>query len=316
MLVTDAVKSPTFAHHESFHLRYGWLKKAYNQILKDDRIFSQDDATVKLGVGKNMVRAIRFWGMANKIITTSGAGKNTTMIPTDMGRKIFDDKDGYDPYLEKPDTLWLLHWLLFAPPCKIPVWWIIINEFPATNIKIDNLTESVMSRITNIPEWKTPSPKSIKKDIDVFIHTYTTRQDKLSMEDYLDCPFRQLHLVKQSSREMMRFVFGNKYGLSPLMAAFACLDFIDKAKITSKSISVSRLVTEAGSVGNIFKMGENDLADLLREASDHSNLIKMDNVNGNQTLMFDSAHDTSMDILKMIYKKPTKSKQNVEVLIR
>ncbi len=314
MLITDAVTTPIFSHHETFHLRYGWLKKAYNQINVDGRIFLHDNATIKLGVGKNMVRAIRFWAMANKIITASGTGKNMTMIPTDMGHAIFSNK-GLDPYLEKPDTLWLLHWLLFAPPCSIPVWWIVMNEFAATNIKIDDVTESVISRITNISEWKTPSPKSIKKDIDVFIHTYTTKQAKMSMEDYLDCPFRQLHMVKQISKDMMRFVFGKKYGLSPLMVAFACLDFIDKAKITSKSVSVSRLATEPGSVGNIFKIGENDIAEMLREASDHCNLIKIDNVNGTQHLMFDSAQDTSMEILSLIYKKPVrKLKQKVEAL--
>ena len=73
--------------------------------------------------------------------------------------------------LKKPDTLWLLHWLLFAPPCRIPVWWVIMNEFPATNINIEEMEESLVNRISSIPEWKTPSPKSIKKDIDVFIHT-------------------------------------------------------------------------------------------------------------------------------------------------
>ena len=303
MLITDAVPFPTFANHESFHLRYGWLKKAYDQIKIDPKIFSREDAPVKLGVGKNMVRAIKFWGIANKIFQVQGAQKNTTIIPTDMGHFIFNDK-GLDPYIEKSDTLWLLHWLLFSPPCRLPVWWIIMNEFSATNIKIDDVTESVINRVTNIPEWHTPSPKSIKKDINVFIHTYTTMQNKLSIEDYLDCPFRQLHMIKQNSRDMMRFVFGKKFGMSPLMTAFACLDFIDKMGITSKSVSVSRLATEAGSVGNIFKIQENDLAELLSNACEFSDAIKTSDTNGVQHITFDSAKDASMEILELIYDKP------------
>ena len=302
MLITDAIPTPTFSHHETFHLRYGWLKRAYDQVQNDGQIFTRADATVKLGVGKNMVRAIKFWSIASKILRVEGPIKNASVVPTDMGKMMFSD-DGFDPYLEKPDTLWLLHWLLFAPPCRIPVWWIIMNEFPATNISIENVTESIITRVTNISEWSTPSPKSIKKDVGVFIHTYTTRQDKLSIEHYLDCPFRQLHMIKQSSRDNMRFVFGKKHGLSPLITAFTCLDFIDRAGIKSNSIPISRLATETGSVGNIFKINENDLANLLEDACNESESIKLRNTNGAQHLIFDSAKNASLDMLCLIYGK-------------
>ncbi len=302
MLITDAIPTAVFANHETFHLRYGWLKRAYDKIEIDSRIFSREDAPVKLGVGKNMVRAIKFWGIASKIFETHVSGKHTEMVHTNMGYAIFSN-NGLDPYIEKPDTLWLLHWLLYAPPCRLPVWWIIMNEFSATNIKIENMVESVRTRVTNISEWNTPSPKSIKKDVDVFIHTYTTMQNRLSMEDYLDCPFRQLHMVKQKSHNMMRFVFGKKYGLSPLITAFACLDFIDKSDITSKSVSVSRLALETGSVGNTFKIQENDLADLLGQACDRSSSISLENINGAPHLVFDSAKDASMDVLSSVYGK-------------
>ena len=302
MLISDAVPIPVFANHESFHLKYGWLKKAYDQTKQDGRVFMYEDAPVRLGVGKNMVRAIKFWSVANKIIQTESSKKGS-VIPTKLGDVIFNEK-GIDPYLEKPDTLWLLHWLLFAPPCRVPVWWIIMNEFSATNIKIEDLTESVVTRITNIAEWKTPSPKSIKKDIDVFVHTYSTRQDKLSMEDYLDCPFRQLHMIKQSSRNMMRFVYGKKYGLSPLITAFSCLDFIKRVQIKGNSISVNRLASEVGSVGNIFKINENDLASLLKEACNISKSIQMENINGSQHLiLIDSLEDALENILATTYNR-------------
>ena len=44
---------PKFAGHETFTLRYGWLKKAV------DATGLRDDALVTLGAGKNMVRSIR-----------------------------------------------------------------------------------------------------------------------------------------------------------------------------------------------------------------------------------------------------------------
>ena len=68
MRLVDAAR-PTFARHETFHPRYGWFRKAYAFAAEDSRIFSADDAPVRMGVGKNMVRAIRFWGRAAKLVT-------------------------------------------------------------------------------------------------------------------------------------------------------------------------------------------------------------------------------------------------------
>ena len=53
-----------FAGHESFPLRYSWLKKGFDCLLRNGpHCFSSDEALVQLGVGKNMVRAIRHWGL-------------------------------------------------------------------------------------------------------------------------------------------------------------------------------------------------------------------------------------------------------------
>ena len=39
-----------------------------SRVRDADQIFTAADATVRLGVGKNMVRAIRFWATAAKVI--------------------------------------------------------------------------------------------------------------------------------------------------------------------------------------------------------------------------------------------------------
>jgi hypothetical protein len=60
---------PAFARHETFHPRFGWLRKAVTESAKAGNVFTDPEATVKLGVGKNnMVTAIRYWGLAFKIL--------------------------------------------------------------------------------------------------------------------------------------------------------------------------------------------------------------------------------------------------------
>jgi hypothetical protein len=52
-------KKASFGRHETFALRYSWLTKGFQAFEKQKSIFSSEDSTIVLGVGKNMVNAIR-----------------------------------------------------------------------------------------------------------------------------------------------------------------------------------------------------------------------------------------------------------------
>ena len=67
MRLVDAAL-PMFARHETFHPRYGWFRKAYWFAARNPSVFGRSDAPVIIGVGKNMVRSIRFWGLAAKLL--------------------------------------------------------------------------------------------------------------------------------------------------------------------------------------------------------------------------------------------------------
>ena len=103
-------KITKFAGHETFHLRYGWLTKGFRALTKDPKIFEKETATIELGVGKNMVNSIRYWLRACQII------ENESYNATKIGELIFNEKKGYDRYLEDEATIWLLHWLIATNP--------------------------------------------------------------------------------------------------------------------------------------------------------------------------------------------------------
>jgi len=68
-----------FAGHETFPLRQLWLRKAYDAVARSDEIaprgtFNDPDAIVAFGVGKNMVAAIRHWGLACNVIQETKGG--------------------------------------------------------------------------------------------------------------------------------------------------------------------------------------------------------------------------------------------------
>ena len=295
----ESACEPVFARHESFHLRYGWLKKAYEQVHvnANEGIFVDERATVKLGVGKNMVRAIKFWGLASKLFKEIGYGK---VGSTDLGRMLLDDDEGHDPYLEHMETLWLLHWLLLSKPCKIPVWWLIMNKFSAGNVSVSDVRRDVEAGVRGAETWITPSMNSVKRDVDAFLHTYAAKDGSPSIEEYLDCPLRQLKLVRHES-DHVRFSFGHKDGLSPGVVAYACLDYLDKAEITSRSVPVSRLASEHGSVGTTFKINEDDIASLLRDAVGFG--VSVENVGGAQHLIRERGNPSMEDVFESVYEE-------------
>jgi hypothetical protein len=88
----DPVAEPKYriSGHESFACRYAWLPKAARGLGANPELFSDDEkAMVDLGVGKNMVRSIRFWSHAAGVVADSDRGKK----PTNAGvaNKLLDD---------------------------------------------------------------------------------------------------------------------------------------------------------------------------------------------------------------------------------
>ncbi len=276
---------PAFGRHETFHPRYAWLKKAYDAIKGDPGAFRRNDSIVKLGVGKNMVNSIKFWSLAFKVTEATKDGLATTKY----GDAIFGES-GIDPYLERPETLWLLHWMLLSRPCRVPVWWIILNDMASVRIKVSYLHHAVPQKVYASSEFDGPSENSIKRDISVFTHMYTTKQDRLTPEEYLDCPFRNMGLVMHEG-EYVRFAYGRKPGLTQEAVAFACADFAAKAGLTGRSVSAAALATGAGGVGNTFRLNERDLAESLEAASKSTNAFGTDDINGTIHMTFRSSPD-------------------------
>ena len=100
-----------FSGHESFACRYGWLPKLYEAVQRDEELFTSDErAILTLGLGKNMVKAVRFWGQVFGLLQVQrGLASNT-----ELARRLLDTDAGIDPYLEDPGSLWRLHWIVTA----------------------------------------------------------------------------------------------------------------------------------------------------------------------------------------------------------
>ena len=126
---------PQFSGHETFPLRYGWLKKVYDAVKQSAKqghdtkeVFASKDAIARFGVGKNMVASMRYWALAAGMLREVRAHLGPYEI-TDDAEAILSDS-GLDPYMENPNTLWLLHWRFASAPERTSTWYWAFNHCP------------------------------------------------------------------------------------------------------------------------------------------------------------------------------------------
>lgn len=294
MRLTDAAE-PTFARHETFHPHYGWFRKAYSVVAEDSGVFTAADAPVRIGVGKNMVRAIRFWGHAAKLIEAAPnhpRRRSSSMVTTDFGKRMFGDT-GWDQYMEDPGTLWLLHWKLLSRRCDLPVWWLTFNEFHAVEFTEDQLEDAVVLQLEGAT-WRIPHRSSIRKDVSALLRTYTTDYNsrRIGVDDRLNCPLRELNLIgRAASVDGYRFNVGPKPTLPSEIVTYAVLDYVAHAGVSGNTITIGRLAHDRGTPGKVFKLSESDILDSLRHIVDDSKKLTLTITTGSTQISWDGDPD-------------------------
>lgn len=166
----------SFSGHESFQCKSLWLKKGYDYLLSDNH-FTAVDAVAKLGVGKNMVAAIRFW------LRAFGLTKADQLQP--IATYIFDSENGRDPYSEDINTLWLLHFLLVSSEVA-SMYNLLFVEYQREKKEFSRQElQSFIKRKCSVPEQKNVyNENTVKKDIGVLLKNYVAPTDLKAIEDF------------------------------------------------------------------------------------------------------------------------------------
>jgi len=261
---------PILGGHETFAFRNGWLKKGIDATISNSNIFTEDNALVTLGVGKNMVRSIKHWCLATGLLEEiSSAGKSHSLQPTWMALKLIVD-GGWDPYLEREGSLWLLHWQIATNHIRSVVWSISFSEYLETEFSKLSLSNFISRQFEKIGIKTTRD--MIQRELDCFFHTYvitrTSTKQKLKSngisEDSLDCPLVELELIRHIPEyDLYHFNIGPKNSLSVEIFGYSLLTFI-KSKIGSRStIAIEECIYQPDSPGQIFKLDENSVVEYI-----------------------------------------------------
>lgn len=293
-----------FGRHETFALRYGWLSKGFQAMAEKKSIFESDDATVRLGVGKNMVAAIKYWLRACRMIDPV---ENT---PTDLGNELLS-VDGFDPYLEDEATIWLLHWLLATNAELATSWFWFFNRFHKPDFTGQELATALADFVNDkVINKKKPALATLSNDATLIPRMYTqsTGNTRTPIEDALDSPFSLLGLVTQSAG-------GRSYQSRPMarpdlpigILGFAVCEMFE-TKNTS-AIPIEDFMYSKDNypaIGSVFRLTESDLvAKLERLVNYIPGVFDIRDTAGQHQLYLSEATDAMTFIIEH-YNNPSK----------
>jgi len=300
---------PTFSGHETFPLRYGWLKKTYDEVLfatNDNRdakdVFNNPETISAFGVGKNMVASMRHWAIYTGVLEDNKI--------TETAHEILAD-DGLDPWMEHPSTLWLLHFMLSKNPNLTTYHW-FFNYYNGTAFDRSALNEELRN-LCEFRSWKLPSPTTLKRDVECFIRTYVGKDLSQSgyNDDSIESPLSELSLIKPLNKN--GFYTPNRGPKPTLKSGVFLLSLTEFWKDNyqeNASLSLESMLYDAGSPGRIFLLDETSLLEHIYKTSEVSSDILnwsetagMRQFNRNSKFSLEDLRTQAKDLIRKEYQE-------------
>jgi Protein of unknown function (DUF4007) len=269
----DKYSKGVAGRHETFIPRYGWLTKGYAKCLENPRVFNCADAIEQLGVGKNMVRSIRFWCLLLGLLKGSKQGKGE-LAPTRLGQHLIGKMDaensqmdwntGWDPYLEDKASLWLLHWQIFTHPTTAVSWSLAFNFSSLQIFSRQEFGASIINIADGDKSLSSISSHSFEKDAACIIHMYAPPSNA---ESEIRCPFNALGLIERTAENAhFRFAVRKRNNLSPLIFLATCFSYAKASGLSGETISLNQIAYGNDSPGIAFKLPETECGRLIDQA--------------------------------------------------
>lgn len=269
-MTANPASKPRFSGHETFACRFSWLPKAVKLIQSEPQaMWSDEQAILSLGLGKNMVRSLRFWLDAFDIATSGIDG--WTLGP--FGTALLG-LDGADRYIERTETQWLLHWSITSRvQSPLFAWRHVFHRRMRSDFTRGELFAEM--RRESGREGYEHSDITLLQHIDALLHTYLPTHAMKAPEDVLDGPLVDLKLIQAGGKR--RSAGGRDeqvYTLARIPVAkvgarvldYAIESFWSLRRPGERVISFRDIAYAEGSPGATLRIAEDELRDHLERA--------------------------------------------------
>lgn len=259
----------SFAKHQTFHIREGWLFKGMmaieeaTQVDEPYNLFLEKDAPERLGMGRNMVQALRFWMEATGLAQEHYEGRSVPRLVEPFGEIVWQ----FDPYLENDGTLWLLHYHLVCNRSLSSSWHWFFNHFSGVAFNDKQAIEALQNWVVVTEKERKVARSSLKKDVRCLLRTYLPSDKGNNPENLIESPLARLGIIKQfgsGSAKRYHWQRPDIQQLHPLILLYVMVDRQrENPSRNNQQVRLSTLLQEENNVGRVFNLTTGLLTDLI-----------------------------------------------------
>ncbi len=240
--------------HEKFPLREGWLTKGMQAVEKPSKVFSSDNGPDVLGVGTNMVKSIRYWLQAFKLIQEDP--KRGSEL-SELGKIIYR----YDRFIEDPFTVWVLQSQIAHNSARATSWYLFFNYCEAEEFKKEEIFEVLKKELISYAGTDSFPDSSLKDDIDVLLNMYSKTNEYDDPEDKNVSPLASLGLLRKDKDTYIRKQPDLRY-LNKNLILYEVYGLLEG----EKSVSIDSVSKLTKSIYHLTKVSTNNYLDMLDNA--------------------------------------------------
>ena len=251
-----------FRAHDTFFIRKGWLSKGMKYVHNKPDVFVAKDENPMdvLGIGANMVKALRYWLQAVGLTEEPNSGKRVQTF-TPLGQSVFTN----DRYIEELGTLYLIHYRLSSNKSDATAWYYFFNEFTMSEFSRDDFVDFLQRRIRMEDSDATVAIRSLNDDFSCIINTYLPRYktspNRVAPESNIDCPLGELGLIDILSKE--KKTYRKAIPVASTISPWVALAIIVDQAGESKEISLNELLTAPCNIGKTLNLDAISMLDVL-----------------------------------------------------
>ena len=275
-----------FRAHDTFFIRKGWLSKGIRSVsLKPDIFVDHNENPMDvLGIGANMVKAMRYWLQAVGLTSEPTKGKRIQSL-TALGQLIYSN----DKYLEELGSLYLLQYKLASNKDDATAWYFFFNEFTMSEFSREDFVEALQKYIRMESGNNDYAIRSLNDDFACIINTYLprykTNTNRVSAENNIDCPFGELSLIDVLNQR--KKTYKKCIPASETLDPWILLAVIVDNAGEKKEIPLNELLTAPCNIGRVFNLDSITMLDGLYRV-EKLGLIKINRTAGLDVIVLQS----------------------------
>lgn len=289
-----------FRAHGTFFIRKGWLSKGMRNIVANSDVFITKDKNRNpmdvLGIGANMVKALRYWLQVVGLTSESAKGQRLQSL-TPLGKLVYE----HDPYIEEIGTLWLLQYLLAKNKEDATAWYYFFNEFNMSEFTREDFVQALQNYVVMAQEQA--SIRSLNDDFSCIISTYISRgkTTKVSPENNIDCPFGELSLIDVLNKNGTNITYKKSIPAPETMNPWIALAVIYDQANGNTEISLSTLLSSPCNIGKTFNLDSITMIEVLHRI-ERTGLIRIVRTAGLDYIKVEDGY-SFIDCVKKYYEE-------------